>query len=385
LCWGAAFWIKPFVAVPALACWLTSLLLLLRCGVRAPRQVALDAGCLLLGGLAVSGAAVLYLWGSGTWPYFWDVFTTWNPNYRTRKDPLGAVRIGYILTNWVPWTGLHFLAVPIALVALLRAGVGRRGPLTTEPARREALLGAFYVGWWLQVLFLQKTFDYVLAPLILLAVALLAGRMALLKRSLPARAAVLAFGLAALFFSPLLRPERLALWGRCWREGSTPALRDRLQLTITMFTPNYEELSAVADYLRSRGVQDGELTCWANTTHPLYLELDVKPAIPYMHVDQTLAYFPMKEELIRQQLAASGQRFVVSDLQSIVDTPEAAHAEQPGRPLALPPDFPSEWAELFPWYEPVVFRCGRYLVHEVTRLPGHLLPEARRVPSSRGN
>src|SRR5262249_41472170 len=24
LCWGVAFWIKPFVAVPALACWLLS-------------------------------------------------------------------------------------------------------------------------------------------------------------------------------------------------------------------------------------------------------------------------------------------------------------------------------------------------------------------------
>jgi hypothetical protein len=379
LCWGAAFWIKPFVAVPALACWLTSLLLLRRSGVRAPRWVALDAGCLLLGGLLVSTAAVLYLWGSGTWPYFWDVFTTWNPSYLTRKDPLGAVRIGYLLTNWIPWTGLHFFAVPIALFALLRFGVGSRGQLTTDSAGRQALLGAFYLGWWLQVLFLQKTFDYVFAPLILLAVALLAGRVAQLERSLLLRGAVLVFGLCALFVNPMIRPDRLALWGRCWTEGSPPEMHDRLQLTITQFTPNYVELVAVADYLRSRGVQDGELTCWANTTHPLYLELDVQPALPYMHVDQTLAYFPMKEELIRQQLAGSQQRFVVSDLQSLLDTSEAAHAEQPGKPLALPPGFPADWAEVFPWYEPVVFRSGRYLVHEVTRPPGPLLSADKRV------
>ena len=33
---------------------------------------------------------------------------------------------------------------------------------------------------------------------------------------------------------------------------------------------------------------------------------------------------------------------------------------------ALPPAFPKPMAEVFPWNEPVVFRAGRYTVHQVT-------------------
>jgi hypothetical protein len=375
LCWGAAFWIKPFVAVPALACWLTCLLLMR--GSERGSLVLVDAVCLVAGGLLIGGAGVLWLVASGTWPYFWDVITTWNTSYFTHGDTFSLGRLQYFLGHWLPWSLLHFLSVPLTLIALLRALVGGAKARASEPVRREALLAAVYLGWLLQVIFFQKNFDYVQAPLLLLAVAVVAGHARLLHRSLLAWVLLLVFVGVAVAWSPLFRVDRLALWGRCWREGGTVEMHERLALTYAGYPQMFEELASVADYLRSRGVGDGELTCWNTTTHVLYLDLDVAPAFPYMQVDTVLLFFPQKEELLRRQLASSWQRFVVSDLQSpkLMGSSEAAHAEQPGQPLALPPGFPPEWKQCFPWSEPIVFRSGRYLVHEVTGPPGPLLPK----------
>jgi hypothetical protein len=373
LCWGAAFWIKPFVAVPALCCWLTSVLLA-RGSARA-RFLALDAAGLVAGGLMIGGAGVGWLVASGTWPYFWDICTTWNPHYVTHGDTFSVNRLSYLLGKWLPWSLLQLLSVPLTLIALLRALIGDAQSRAKEPVRREALFGAVYLGWLLQVIFFQKNFDYVQAPLVFLALGVVAGHARLLRRSALAWAGLAVFTGVAVVESPLFQTARLAEWGRCWREGSTAEVRDRLKLTYTLYPEMFRELEAVAAYLRSRGVGDGELTCWNNSPHVLYRELDVKPAIPYMQVDTVLILFPDKEERIRQQLESSRQRFVVSDLQALLVYTEPAHAEQPGRPLALPPGFPPAWASCFPWSEPIVFRSGRYLVHEVNGPPGPLLPK----------
>jgi hypothetical protein len=373
LCWGTAFWIKPFVVVPAVGCWLTSLLLAR--GMARARFLALDGACLLTGGLFIGGAGVVWLLASGTWPYLWDVVTTWNTQYVTHGAILGPERLRYLLGNWLPWSLLHLPSLPLTMIALLRAGVGEPRARTAEAVRRESLLGAVYLGWLLQVILFQKNFEYVQAPLILLALGVLAGRVRLLRHSSFVWWGLLLFLAVAVAHSPLFRPDRLAVWARCWCEGGTAEVRDRLKLTYALYPQMYQELEPVADYLRSRGVGDGELTCWNNSPHVLYLYLDVQPASPYLQMDTVLIVFPGKEELIRWQLQTSRQRFVVSDLQSVLGFTEAAHAEQPGQPLALPPGFPLEWQKCFPWSEPVVFRSGRYLVHEVTHPLGPLLPK----------
>ena len=45
---------------------------------------------------------------------------------------------------------------------------------------------------------------------------------------------------------------------------------------------------------------------------------------------------------------------------------EAVKAVNPDNPLALPSSFPQQFADRYPWREPIVFRSGRYLVHRVT-------------------
>jgi hypothetical protein len=37
----------------------------------------------------------------------------------------------------------------------------------------------------------------------------------------------------------------------------------------------------------------------------------------------------------------------------------------PGPTTELPPDFPAWGKDVYPWNQPVVFRAGRYFVHEV--------------------
>ncbi|WP_299459941.1 hypothetical protein [uncultured Gimesia sp.] len=63
LLWATAFWIKPFVAVPALCVWFGSLLI-----VRQSRKLMLDFSGLLLGGLFLGGVGICWMWQTGAWP-----------------------------------------------------------------------------------------------------------------------------------------------------------------------------------------------------------------------------------------------------------------------------------------------------------------------------
>ncbi len=406
LLWGAAFWIKPFVAVPGLFCWLLTAAAARREG-RGARLLP-DLAGLLAGGLVVGAAGCVWLWWSGSWPYFWDVMLRWNPEYAANASPL-SLRLRYFVQRLTPWNLAHVLAIPLALGFVLRTVAGRARPPAPEAVL--ALPGAFYLGWLVQVLAFQKRFDYVLVPPVFLALTLVVGWARTVR---PRRAAwraiaglVLLAPAHALFVEWLRwddrgRPEgqgspsalalaarrsaggqlsqlagHVAMWPRCWG-AATPELRNRLTLLGTGHTPDWVLLERVAEFLEGRGLRHGELTCYNNSTHPLYLRLDLQPAVPYLHFDTTLAYFPGRRGQIREQLAASRQRYVVSDLLALGVEPDRPVE---GRPPALPPDFPEEWRHLYPWDQPVVFRAGRYLVHEVTRPVGNLLPPSR--PGSR--
>jgi len=77
--------------------------------------------------------------------------------------------------------------------------------------------------------------------------------------------------------------------------------------------------------------------------------------------------FPSRAEQVRSELEASPVRYVVSDLFSLRMTFREIHESAPGKGPSLPPGFPRhEFATIFPWYEPLVFRSGRYVVHRVT-------------------
>jgi hypothetical protein len=247
-----------------------------------------------------------------------------------------------------PWGLVHLLAVPAAVAAL-------RG--------RQALLAAFYLGWLVQAAYLQKGHEYVLAPTVLLALTLLAARLVGMSPRPVGRVALLGVAAFLAVRHPVLDPGRLALWPRCWHDGGAE-LRDRLRLVGEPLGTDWADLARVAGFLRRLDLRDGELTCYHNFTHPLLLDLGLKPSTPYLHFDTVLHAFPRRQQQVRRALAASPQRCVVSDLLAVGLPRGQTEAE-------LPP----EWAGLYPWSEPVVFRAGRYAVHRVTGPVAPLTPE----------
>lgn len=405
--WGLAVWVKPHVVIPAIAVWAVSAVLLAR---REPRKrIVADLAGLLLGGLLAGVPGVVWLVSTGAWPYFLDIFLNWNPDYLSEAGSVSE-RFNTVFNCFRPWSLLQFAALPLAVLALWevrvwsrRAGEPARVPGTGwfyQPAANErevagrALLAACYLAWLAQVVLVQKAFDYVHVPLMFLGMAVVAGQR-------------WCFGFAYLLWfiavgalvnvadvSPTLRravetidPEEsplrpyvklekhpladwavVRLWPRCWTEGGSPELRDQLgQYTGVHCGTKWQELEAVAAYLR--GVDPplgpGELNCWHDGTHPLYLMLDLEPATRYMHYGTAFG-IKSKRGAIAGEVAASRQRYVVSDLLRTKWDRHAAYdplSWRAGDPL--PVWLPANERERFPWNQPVVFRSGRYLVHKI--------------------
>jgi hypothetical protein len=406
--WGLAVWVKPHVVVPALAVWALSAVLLVR---REPvKRIGTDLGGLILGGLCAGAPGVLWLLGTGAWPYFLDVFLNWNPDYLSDAGSLWG-RYGTVFHCARPWSNIQFVALPLALLALweVRVWSRRPGPPARIPGRgwlytpaasetesaARALLAVCYLGWIAQVVLVQKSFDYVHVPVTFLGLALLAAQrwcvgfvylmwfitvgalVNVAEVSPPVADVVDAINPqvgtsirlhVALEKHPLADGQVVGLWPRCWTEGSSPELRDRLgQYTDVHCGTRWRELETVADYLRTVDppLGPGELNCWHDSTHPLYLMLDLDPATRYMHYGTAFG-IKSKRPVIADEVAASRQRYVVSDL---VRTrwdklaPYQSDSWRAGDPLPvwLPP---AERAK-FPWNQPVVFRSGRYLVHKI--------------------
>lgn len=394
--WGSACLLKPFVVVPAALCWLVTC----ACVVRAsPRsywpKLAGDTLGLLAGGLGGGLVWVAWLVLGGGWSYFIQDLHDWGGYFE--HAPGYAQRTWYLFSQLWPWGLVHLLALPLALAALTRLGVrlfrSRRPGEPAHESPRPALLAAFYLGWMFQGNFVQYQFDYQVVPAVLVALALVGGTwgLALRRRSGHAKYRirehpVVVWGL--LLFAgyvvarhPLVNTKRLALWASCFREGSTPAVRDGLALDVTyypprQYIPEWQSLARVADYLRGRGVKDRELTCYSMHTMSLYLDLNVLPSTRHPFIGVLVWLYPHNHDMLRADLNGSPQRFVVSDLREIdVDyVPRDWGNPEP----TLPTDLPYNPTTLFPWCESLVFRAGPYLVHEVTQPAGEMLNDLER-------
>jgi hypothetical protein len=257
----------------------------------------------------------------------------------------------------------------------------------------RAVLAALYLGWLAQATIIQKEFDYAHAPPTLLGLAVLASLR------VPVGPIFFAWCIAAGFINifagnsewmnelrgrfritvsivvphhPATRAERLALWPRCWHDGSWE-LKDRLTFFEDVpSTPNWTDLQRVADFLRTKELKDRELICWHDSTHPLYVWLEIKPAIRYPHLI-TAMKFKSKRDQIRKEAFESPARYVVSDIAPIEFLNPLGPRPPSGPTTSLPPDFPSWRDDIFPWNQPVVFRAGRFFVHRVENPRGEIV------------
>lgn len=373
---GAGVWIKPMVLLPAAAAWLAG-----TCWLRSGRRSLADAGGILLGGLIMGASGAVWLQVSGVWPYFWETFLAWNPRYvAAGREHWTLPRFVGMVIRLFPWLLLHIPAIGLSTSALWRAfrlracrvaaapqdacsEGGKIVSSTLSPAGPTTanLVAVFYFGWLVQAFALQHLFDYIHAPGVLLAI--LACVTAASVRPHLSRGQVVAgvaFLLVALVCSPALRWSRLRCWPECFRQGSSAEVRDRLSL---MQFPKWRELEQVAGFLRERGVRDGEVCCFPNSTIHLYEQLGIRPPTRYVYVENTLVFFPERREMLRAALAAAAPRYAITDLVAAGVRPEDVVPISPKLNSSAVPHPGVTPERVFPWEFPIVFRAGRYAIH----------------------
>ncbi len=277
LLWGVAFWIKPFVAVPALVCWILWAIVARRLGVNA-RQIALDGLAVLLGGAVIGALGVAWLLQTGSWRYVADIWFVWNREYvgaNIAGDAAWAYRLGFAV-RFFPWLLVHLVAVPIALARV-------RG-LWRGDSPAQGLLAGFYLAWTAQAFLLQHLFDYVHVPPILLGLTVVAAA-GLTANGARLRRALLAFlVVCAVVRFPLLTVGRLEAWSQCFRSDAPAELRDRLTLDHKV---DWGDLGRVQAFLVETGMGDGELTCFSMPTVALYGEMNLHlPDAPYFRAER---------------------------------------------------------------------------------------------------
>jgi len=229
--WGLGFWLKPFVAIPAVAVMVGALLrdrwrkccenglayfpatdaattpssgltasggnstcrrredsspcegekghvgavewILIQ---PAQRGIGMIQACAVIAGGAVVGVlGVAWMIGSGCWPHFVRMLTEWNGDY------FSSGRSGWTLERYSdhvgrfwPWILLHGPALWITLNPLLRRLRGADIRPAGSTLIAVILLRSLYLGWIIQAFTLQQLFDYVHVPGLMLAMAVCA-------------------------------------------------------------------------------------------------------------------------------------------------------------------------------------------------------------------
>jgi hypothetical protein len=407
--WTVGFWVKPHVVVPAAAAWLAGAARFAGTSGRPVRRLAADLAGVFAGWLIVVGTGVGWLISTGTWPYFVDVFTEWNARYFEMISAELRFRLGAEFNYFPPWSAFLAGALPLAVLNLLDARVWARNPvlnpgrvgglLPPRPPDPEAdgrqrfaraVLAAVLLGWAAMALFFQRGFHYAHIPEILLMLALFAAnRWAVVFAVLCLQVAASLFFLARPDLLPWHRamrddspayqawverhpafdPVRMRWWPGCFARFAPRELRRGLAFQPEHFGGGDPvDLGAVEDFLRTQGVANRDVICWHNTTHPLYLTLNLRPPIRFMHLSTAVEIAPWTYQQVKEELfrATPQARFVVSDLHRVTRHFDRLNdlAED-----GLPHVIPAWQRQQFPFNQPVVFRSpsGRYLVHAIRK------------------
>ena len=184
-----------------------------------------------------------------------------------------------------------------------------------------------------------------------------------------------------MWIHPGLNPNRNYWWPHAFGPCATREMRRGAAFLWHMHAGiDPVQLGEVEDFLRARGVKDGELVCWHDSTHVLYLKLGVRQPIRFMHVGTAMTLGKWQYEQVRGELhrAGPGLRFAVSDILRVMDDHTRLKVATGDR---LPPNIQEWQREQFPFDQPVVFVSsgGRYRVHAVVNPIGEC-----RIPAGIG-
>lgn len=334
LFWGIAFWIKPHVAVPALAVMVVDL--------RRHdgwKSWLRDTGLVVTGGVTAAIPGIVWLFVNGAWTHFWEMMLEWNPDYlEAGRQRRSLHRVTLMFQRFHPWGLIHLLAIPLAVISL-RSAVIRRHAVNEV---HRPMLAAVYLAWLIQTFLLQHAMDYIHVPEIILGLCVVAAypwRIDVSHR----RVILAASLLIAILNTPHLRPQRLGVWTRCFSEGSSAEVRS--ELAQGNF-PDWIHLERVRQFLDDEEVDDRDVTCFNVHSIHLHQELGVLPATRYWTVLTPLTMFPRRFDQIMNTIESSSHRFVV------LEENETSHDGQ-----VRPAQFPRNY--------PVVFESGSYKVYGV--------------------
>ncbi len=360
LVWGCGIWIKPYVVLVAIACWVATVR-------RWPsmRQALIDGSGVLAGGVIAGAAGLGWMVSTGCLDAFIEQSQEWNPHYfAARMDQWEAGRFIKMSIRFFPWMLLHPIALLISIGRLkwaVSANVTGESERNTADLR-SSVLAAIYVAWCVHMFLLQHLFDYVHAPGIVLAILVTADWIGRRPGSRIMASLCYAFALITLLLSPYLKTERLKNWQPALTASSSPELRDQLQC---FDNPSHQDLTRVVEFLQKTGVKDGDVLCFNSDLVSMYRRLGFSPPTRFIYVSQNVAYVPTAAGTILDTISNSGHRYVVTDLHTaglIVPSPDGVcpSGELP-RPMRI-----EGTKGVYPWGLPIVFRAGWYLVHEVS-------------------
>ena len=381
--WAVGFWLKPFVAIPAIAVLGISCVFLPSAKIRVQQMFAV-----LIGGLCVGLAGMFWMVRAGCWIDFLDMMSGWNGDY------FQAGRSRWTLDRYVahaqrffPWIVLHIPAIVIAGRTIFRVISSRRTPAKFEREDiAKVVLQAGYVGWLMQAFVFQQLFDYIHVPGIILAMAVCVqaamsvlmtarthDRLTTIQPSignllLPLMAAFVA---VAIVNSPTTNWARQRHWYRCLQAcmGSVlePEIKDDIALTPM---PRWRELQPVIEKLHELCEDDTSVMAYNGNLIHLYSVMKLRPPTRFVYVDVLARCFPRRRHEILTAIEMSHVHYVVSDLiEDGCDVDLATNDVLPNT-LAL-----QSSTLFFPYNQTPVFRSGGYVIFEINRPIGWLTRE----------
>ena len=355
--WAVAFWIKPFVAVPALAVLLVSLRFASSFRVWNMQTIAV-----LLGGLLTGAAGIGWMISSGCWSHFIDTLTNWNGDYfQAGRARWTWERYASHAMRFQPWILLHILALYVSIKTL------RSRPRTGIDIA-TSLLVALYLGWILQAFVLQQLFDYIHVPGILLALTISIRHVFATSASGGRQPSgtmplAIAFTALAIVVFPMFRWQRQRLWVPCVQAlfGIQLSAEFKDQIAQIPF-PRWTELQPLLDYVRDKKIADKKLMAYNGNLIHLYPELGFHPATRFVYLDVLARSFPDHRDEMIAAVEESNVLYVVSDLRE-----DGFEGDIPDGTL-LPPSLGEQQSFLcFPYNQTPIFCSGGYVLFRIDR------------------
>jgi hypothetical protein len=350
--WAVAFWIKPFVAVPALAVLLMSLRF-----TPSFRIWSMQAIVILLGGVLTGVIGVGWMIYSGCWSHFIDTLTNWNGDYfQAGRARWTWERYVSHAIRFQPWILLHVVALFVSVKTF-------RSRLRTSNDIASILLVALYLGWIAQAFLLQQLFDYIHVPGILLALSICLRCVFMVSASGGRQPSgttpfVIAFTVLAIAMSPMLR-----CWLSCVKAcvGTNLSAESKDQIAQIPF-PRWGELQPMLDHIREAGIANQSLMAYNGNLIHLYPELKVTPGTRFVYLDVLARSFPDHRDEMVAAVEESNVQYVVSDLRE-----DGFEAEIPEGSLFATSLAERQASLCFPYNQTVIFRSGSYVLFRIDR------------------